>query len=210
MWVSSWGRKRPIKPRTKSCAIELGDLDDDESLEIGFATRASKVCGVYFDGTDFDVITLQTAGSVPSFIQIADSNGDLKDDLVVHSALSRCVSYYYQNNFAPVAVGSVDGTGHREGDEITFNATLSTDTASDRDRLIYTWTFDDGTSVVVTTNTTTHTYLWNGTFNVVLTVTDPGLLNNSTSFEVTIEDKGPSADLSYDGIDHYQGAAGAV
>lgn len=177
--------------------FDLGDLNDDGGLELAIATKNSVVLAHGFEVT-YQELTRQTAGGSPLLLMAEDMDNDLKNDLVSYSIPSRAISFYYQNNFAPVAHGSVDGSGHLEGTPITFNATLSTDSVSDRDRLEYTWDFGDGESTVVTTVTTEHIYLYNAIFTVKLSVRDPqGSTSNITSFQIMVGDVGPTASLGY-------------
>ncbi len=193
----------PVPERPRSFTI--GDLDDDGAPEIGLMTANSTIEAYERTGMGFVLLTRQTAGSSPAFLSLADMDDDGKQDIVVVSSLSRTTSIYYQNNFAPTAKGSVDGSGHLEGDYLTFNATLSTDGRSDRDRLTYIWDFGDGGTNTTTEKLTTHRYLRNDTFQVVLTARDPAGLTNHTSFQVSVGDKGPSASLTYDGTTLFEG-----
>ncbi|MEM6399177.1 MAG: PKD domain-containing protein [Cyanobacteria bacterium P01_D01_bin.116] len=72
------------------------------------------------------------------------------------------------NNAAPVITEITGDTNISEGDIATFSATA---TDPGNDNLTYTWDFGDGTVESGNLNPT-HTYKKNGSYTVMLTVTD--------------------------------------
>jgi PKD repeat protein len=186
-------------------SFDLGDLNDDGFMELAVATKNSVILAYEFDGTSFVMLTRQTAGASPLLLMADDMDDDLKADLVAYSIPSRTISSYYQNNFAPTASGHVDGSGHLEGDPVTFNASGSLDSITDLPILNYTWDFGDGDAGYgVLCN---HVYLSNQSYSVTLTVRDQGGLNDTTSFSVSIGDKGPTAGLECTSISLIEGQA---
>jgi PKD repeat protein len=189
---------QPIKdlpvPETVG-SFAIGDLDDDGGPEVAFTTVNSTFEGHGFDGTAFTLLTRQTCGAAPSFLSLRDMDGDLKVDVVAVSALSRTISFYYQNNFAPTAYGQVEGTGHLEGVAVWFNANGSSDSFSDQDRLSYSWNFGDGH--VASGVRVSNTFMNDGPYDVVLTVSDPLLAWDEFTIPVVIGDQGPVADFSF-------------
>ncbi len=178
-------------------AFSIGDLDDDGQMELAVATFGSTVMAFRFSSLTFQLITRQTAGASPLLLLVGDADGDLKDDLVAYSIPSRGVSFYYQNNYAPIAAGMAEGSGHLEGVPVWFNADASTDNYSDQNRLSFTWHFGDGG--IGTGNRTSHVFADDGTYNVVLNVSDPSLAWDIVVIPITIGDQMPVAGFSYSG-----------
>jgi len=75
------------------------------------------------------------------------------------------------------------------GETITFNASGSYD--PDGTIVNYLWSFGDGTNG--TDMVTTHTYADDGTYTVILTVTDNNELSNTTAANVTVLNRSPIA-----------------
>ncbi|NLX47791.1 MAG: PKD domain-containing protein, partial [Euryarchaeota archaeon] len=173
----------------------IGDLDDDGEMELAVTTASSTVLAYGFGSSTFHEMTRQTVGASPALLLIGDADGDLKDDLVAYSVPSRCVSFYYQNNFAPVAVGEYEGSGHLEGLPVWFNAYASTDNHSDQKRLTFTWDFGDG--AMGSGNRTSHEFQDNGTYNVVLNVSDLWGGWDEVVIPITIGDQAPTANFTY-------------
>jgi large repetitive protein len=73
------------------------------------------------------------------------------------------------DNVAPVIVSITKPAQINEGQAVEFKAT-ATD-AGANDTLTYSWNFGDSTNAVIGQNAT-HTYIDNGNYNVVLTITD--------------------------------------
>ena len=176
-------------------AFTTGDLDDDGEMELAVASGNSSVLAYEYAHPNFVIITRQTAGASPLLLVVDDADGDLKDDLIAYSIPSRTVSFYYQNNFPPIAFGAVEGAGHLEGELVWFNAFGSTDNYSDQDRLTYAWDFDDGTSG--SGDRTSHVFQQNGQYNVTLNVSDLWGGWDETVIPVSIGDQGPSTDFSF-------------
>lgn len=176
-------------------SFAVGDMDDDGRPEVAFSTVNSTIEAYDFETAAFTLSTRQTIGAAPSFLSLRDMDGDEKVDIVAVSALSRTISLFYQNNFAPTAYGQVEGTGHLEGNAVWFNAYGSLDSYSDLDRLAYSWDFGDGQvgSGVRVSNTFTD----NGTYDVVLTVSDPLLAWDTFTISVEIGDLGPEANFTF-------------
>lgn len=179
--------------------LAIGDLDDDGTEELALLSENSTVMALRYDADDvtFVPLTVQTAGAAPGVLMIADLDGDGKDDLVAHSYPSRSTSVFYQNNFPPIAQANMEGTGHLEGSEVWFNADGTTDGLSDQDHLEYYWDFDDGETG--SGNRTSHVFWDDGTYDVVLNVSDGSGAYAVDTIQVTIGDRGPEADFSYSG-----------
>jgi len=177
--------------------LALGNLDDQGTKELALISENSTLMVLHYNATSsgLQTITTQTVGASPSVIMTGDVNGDGKDDLISYSTSSRTVSFYYQNNFPPIAVGEVEGLVHYEGETIWFNANGSTDSLSDISDLTYEWDFDDGTTG--TGVRTGHVFDDNGTFNVTLNVSDPWGAWDEMVIIVEIGDRFPMADFAF-------------
>ena len=188
--------------------LTIGNLDDQGILELALLSENSTVLAFSYDviHATFLPLTNQTVGATPGILMIADLNRDGKDDLTVHSFSSRTTSIFYQNNYPPIAFATEEGSGHREGDAVWFNADGTFDTLSDQESLTYAWTFGDG--LTGTGNRTSHKFMDNGTYNVVLKVTDRSGAFNITTVAVNIGDRSPTADFNHSGTlvegDHIQ------
>lgn len=181
----------PEGPRS----LILGDLDDDGMLDLAVVSTNSTLMAYGHDGSSFSLLTRQTTGAAPVLLAVGDMNGDGKDDLVAYSAPSRSISFYYQNNFPPMAQANLEGSGHLEGDLVWFNAYGSTDSFSDRDRLTYRWDFDDGS--MADGERVSHVFLANGPYNVTLRVSDPWGGWDEKMLQVSIGDRPPTADFTF-------------
>jgi large repetitive protein len=73
------------------------------------------------------------------------------------------------DNVAPTIANIIKPTIIKEGESVTFNATASD--PGTLDTLTYSWNFGDGTNPIVGQNVN-HTFADNGSYNVILTITD--------------------------------------
>ena len=81
--------------------LAIGNLDDIGIEELALLSDNSTVQALRYDADSatFVPLTVQTVGAAPGSLLIADLNKDDKDDVAVHSYLSRSTSVFYQNNF---------------------------------------------------------------------------------------------------------------
>ncbi|MDD1771635.1 MAG: PKD domain-containing protein [Methanomassiliicoccales archaeon] len=186
-------RVRDISEGLSSFAV--GDLDDDGGMEMAVVTENSTVIA-YGYSSGYVELTRQTVGASPVLLMLDDMDDDGKDDIVAYSTLSRTISFFYQNNFAPTASGNSVGSGFLEGVPVSFDGTDSTDSVSDNSSLNYTWSFSNGG--VAYGDVTAYTFMKNDTYWVTLTVTDQGgLIDSQAPFSVIIGDAGPTAIGNY-------------
>jgi PKD repeat protein len=180
--------------------LAIGNLDDTGIEELALLSDNSTVMAFWYDAdhVTFVAMTVQTIGAAPGLLMIASMDRDGKDDVVVHSYLSRSTSVFYQNNFPPIAQATVEGTAYHEGDDVWFNADGTTDSLSDQDLLTYRWDFGDGGTG--SGNRTSHVFWDNGTYDVILNVSDPWGAWDIVTVQVTIGDLAPEANFSYSGI----------
>lgn len=118
-----------------------------------------------------------TAGQKTITVTVTDADGasDTADvAITVQSA---------PGNTAPTAAVTADPTTVEAGNPVAFDASGSTD-AETPDDLTYTWAFGDGGQGAG--ETTSHTYTDAGTYQAVVTVTDPGGLTDSAAVEITV------------------------
>jgi PKD repeat protein len=130
--------------------------------------------------------TYAKAGSYTVKLNVTDSEG-LRD------AVEATVTVY--SLIVPVAKFTENATTVLTGAVIHFNATDSYD--PDGVIVSYAWDFGDGTTEIYVganlTAITTHAYADNGTYNVILTVTDNDDLTNSFSAVKTVLNRLPVA-----------------
>ena len=93
------------------------------------------------------------------------------------------------DNVAPTIVNIVKPTTIKEGEAVSFKAT-ATDPGI-KDTLTYSWNFGDNTALVNGQNVN-HTFADNGTYNVVLTVTDKDGSTTNQTVVVKVDNVAPS------------------
>ncbi|TDT44738.1 PKD repeat protein [Maribacter spongiicola] len=115
--------------------------------------------------------TFEDGGSYNVILTIEDGDGytDVADTIIIDV------------NGAPVAVASSDLNGGEATIDISFTGDLSTD---DVGIASYLWTFEPGETSAVANPVYTFTTV--GVYNVTLTVTDAGGLEDTTTLEITI------------------------
>jgi large repetitive protein len=92
------------------------------------------------------------------------------------------------DNVAPTVVSIAKPPTIKEGESVTFSATV-TDPGI-LDTLTYSWNFGDNTTLVTGQNVN-HTFADNGNYNVVLTVTDKDGAITQQSISVTVDNVAP-------------------
>jgi PKD repeat protein len=124
------------------------------------------------DGTDKDTNmntimghVYEKAGKYPVTLTITDNDGAFDEDII----------FVTVKNLKPTADGVAnsdtdDDITINEDDTVSFDASGSSDTSSDKPSLQYGWDMGDGSKTKG--KTTTHTYTKKGTYTVTLTVTD--------------------------------------
>jgi PKD repeat protein len=126
------------------------------------------------------------------------SDNDGKTDIIIHAndSIGLLTNYIIYNftvdNSNPVANFTRNQTSFLEGTSVFLNATISTDDSSIS---TYFWNFGDGTNASGATQT--HTYQYNSTYTINLTVTDQFGFNNSIAKTVSVNDKTPIANFSF-------------
>jgi PKD repeat protein len=93
------------------------------------------------------------------------------------------------DNVAPTVVSIAKPDTIKEGESVTFSAT-ATDPGI-LDTLTYSWNFGDNTNPVIGQNVN-HTFVDNGDYNVVLTVTDKDGAVTQQSIAVTVDNVAPT------------------
>jgi PKD repeat protein len=93
------------------------------------------------------------------------------------------------DNVAPIIASIIKPAQINEGQAVEFKAT-ATD-AGVNDTLTYTWNFGDNTKTVIGQNTT-HTFVNNGNYNVVLTITDKDGGSTTQATTVKVDNVLPS------------------
>jgi len=175
-----------------------GDLNDDGMADIAVSRCDLPLVNVYLsmDGAPSINSFNLTTGCIASGLYIGDINGDGRDDLAASSSGSKSISMWFQNNLVPVAGASLSSSDIQEGGSVSFDASASQDSFSDRDSLQYLWNFGDG-------NTSTgmvadHIYEADGIYDGYLIVTDRGGLSDRVDFTVVVTDIAPIADFVWE------------
>ncbi|UCE73791.1 MAG: PKD domain-containing protein [Methanomassiliicoccales archaeon] len=131
--------------------------------------------------------TYTAAGSYPVILSVTDDDGVIDQDTMAVSV----------ENLPPVADAGPDQTVN-EDSTVVFDASGSTDSASDMSTLRYSWNFgDDSTGSGIAP---THVYMKAGTYTVYLTVTDDNGATDIDTMIVTVENVQPQADAGADQI----------
>ncbi|MDH5780885.1 MAG: PKD domain-containing protein, partial [Candidatus Bathyarchaeota archaeon] len=103
----------------------------------------------------------------------------------------------------PIASFIHSPTEPQANETVTFNASSSSD--PDGTIVSYEWAFGDGTNG--TSEIATHTYADNGTYVVILNVTDNNELSDTTSKEVRVGNRSPNATFTETAETVYRGEA---
>ncbi|MFT7561379.1 MAG: cellulose 1,4-beta-cellobiosidase [Flavobacteriales bacterium] len=103
-------------------------------------------------------------------------------------------------NQAPIAAASADRVTGTAALLVQFDGSASNDPDAGPNTLSYSWAFDDGTSS--TDQSPSHTFTLNGTYDVVLTVSD-GDASSTDSIRVTVSDQHVRVDNPFRDVSYY-------
>jgi len=116
------------------------------------------------------------------------------DDGITTTTATKVVTI---NNTAPNASSEITPSGAHASQQVTFDASGTTDAETAANGLTYHWDFGDGTSSAL--KVAQHTYATGGTKAVVLTVTDPQGLTDTVETSLAIGANGnPTAMITVD------------
>lgn len=166
--------------------VRSGDLNDDGKDDLAVRYSSIAEIGIWLSrgsmtfSNPFDM----TAGGIASGIAIADLDRDGRVDIVASSPTAKALSYWLQNNLAPDANLWYSPAILEVGETVSFDASNSTDSASDRSSLIYRWDFGDGNTS--DQKIVQHQYAEKGAYSCSLTVTDRSGLADRIDFLVTV------------------------
>ncbi|MDD1773211.1 MAG: PKD domain-containing protein, partial [Methanomassiliicoccales archaeon] len=182
--------------REAAAEVRPADLNDDGIADLVVSCQAPAKLSVYLNhgsGT-FTGNLYFTSGGVATDLIAEDMNGDGRADFASSTAASFSISFWFQNNLDPLAEAGASKYTEKEGVDITFDGSGSTDSYSDRSTLQYSWSFGDGG--IGNGLTAIHRFLDNGTYGVSLRVTDRGSLTNYSNITVMITDASPTASFT--------------
>jgi len=162
-----------IAPTCKIDTLEQ-EVSEDTELEFSGAGRdtpsdmgALEYSWDFADGNTTDWV------EDPSMTHLYAQKGEYRATLTVRDgdgATGKASVKITVQNIMPVASAKASRTAVNEDDTVTFNASGSSDTPSDRPLLKYLWDLGDGETA--DTMAATHAYPKQRTYTVVLTVTD--------------------------------------
>jgi len=135
-------------------------------------------------------------GTAATFQQAFDGAGTYQVTLAVTDADDNLTDTITKtltvNNTAPIANGNYGPNPAWQNEQITFDASTSTD-AETPASLTYSWDFDNDGIPDATGVTATHTYATAGTKTVKLTVTDPQGATGTKNLSVAVNSGAPTA-----------------
>lgn len=196
-FFSNDGYEHSVAVPSAPAMLFSGDLNDDGRTDIAVGRSDLPLMSMYLSkaGAPFLKAFDLTTGCIATGLSIGDHNGDGRDDLAASSSGSKSISMWFQNNLAPAARASLSSFAILEGETVSFDASASQDSFSDRGSLQYLWHFGDGETS--TESVASHLYRYDGFYNGSLTVTDRGGLSSTFEFSVNVADIGPHADITY-------------
>ena len=159
----------------------IGDEIDVGTISgITLSPGGSTVRRIIWDTASVSEGTYTISGEASQVLGETDTADNIYEDGTVNVALA---------NQPPVASFTYLPLSPVGNETVSFNATASDD--PDGTIVEYEWDFGDGTNATLVTATVDHAYADNGTYTVVLSVTDDGGLSNATSMNVTVLNRPP-------------------
>jgi PKD repeat protein len=168
--------------------VRSGDLNDDGKDDLAVVYSSIAKIGIWLSkgSMDFSNSFDMTSGGIASGIFVKDLNSDQRDDILASSSEAKAVSYWFQRSLAPTAETWHSSYNIDEGGYVRFDASNSTDSASDASSLTYYWYFGDQQSS--TEKVVEHHYTVGRTepYEGYLLVTDRSGLTSRTDFSVMV------------------------
>lgn len=166
--------------------VRSADLNDDgkDDLAVSYSSQANIGIWLSRDSFSFSNRFNMTAGGIASGIFVGDFNGDGRADILASSSTSSAISYWFQNDLAPAASAWLSSTKVDVNSMVSFDASNSTDSSSDRSSLSYYWVFGDGNTSRA--RTAQNLYSTPGTYAGYLLVTDRSGLTGRVDFQVRV------------------------
>jgi len=184
---------RNLEPTVNAGADRTGD--EDMAVEFGITgssdTESDMASLVY--KWDFGDGNTTTWNSIPDTTHyytmkgVYDVKVSVKDD---DEAVGIDTLKVTIKNVIPVANFTADKTVVEIMEEVLFDASLSLDTGSDISGLSFSWSFGD--LHTAKGKTASHSYADEGTYTVVLTVTDDDGAEDKKSIDITVKNTAPS------------------
>jgi PKD repeat protein len=185
-------------PDITAISVSETEINEDDSITVdGSATDPDGIVTLYewdFYGDNIvDWSSSNNARTTHSYSKSGRYYAKLRvrDDSGRHYT-EKSTDFIMVNNVPPVANAGSDHSVF-EDENILFNSSGSSDTASDLQNLEYNWSFGDGTYSGWIHNTETiHTYSGNGNYDVLLSVRDDDNETDTDTIQITVKNKLPS------------------
>jgi len=166
--------------------VRSADLNDDGKDDLAIRFSSIPTIGIWLSksSSSFSNSFNFTAGGVASGLFIGDFNGDQRDDILASSSSSGTISYWLQNDLVPMASIWLSSSAIDKNNFISFDASNSTDSFSDRSSLTYYWDFGDGNTS--TEKAAKHLYTVAGSYTGHFSITDRSGLTGRSDFVITV------------------------
>ncbi|SEM22125.1 PKD repeat-containing protein [Maribacter orientalis] len=155
--------------------LEVSFIGDQSTDDVGIVTYAWNFNDGTISSEANPVHTFVNVGTYDVVLTVTDSDGLLDNETVTITVTTA--------NEAPVAIAQADITQGEAPLVVSFSGNQSTD---DVGIVSYNWDFGDGISV--TDADAVHTFTTVGIFEVILTVTDEGGLQDTDAISITVTD----------------------
>jgi PKD repeat protein len=173
-------------PQITASKVRAGDLNDDGKDDLAVVYSSVPRIGIWLSkdsfsfSNSFDMIV----GGIAKDVFIGDFNDDRRADILASSATVDVVCYWLQKDLVPAASYWSSSSPIDVNNTISFDASNSTDSYTDKSSLTYYWNFGDGNTSTGTA--TQHMYTVAGTYNGYLLVTDRSGLTGRADFVIKV------------------------
>lgn len=194
---------------SSAASVDVSIQNRPPIANAGGPYSGAKNAAIRFDGTasidaDGDPLTYTwnfgdgTTGSGTNPMHTYAASGTYTVTLTVNDGITNSIPAGAQvtvNNTAPIARVSGPATGFKSS-VLTWDGSGSSD--ANGDTLTYHWDFGDGSSLISSTPTVTHSYTTIGSYLVTLVVSDGEMSSSPASADVSIQNQPPIANAGSD------------